>query len=84
MEQTYFTIIPNRSCSAILLQEIIDGWILPSFTFKDQHFWQAVDHINQVILGQYNIHVTTLNCVQIIDDDIHEKIAIFMEKNSDL
>lgn len=60
----YFTIIPDGENHRLLV--VPDGtgkWTLPRWRDTEDHYWQAVNHVNSTVRHTWGLKVTTLRCL---------------------
>jgi hypothetical protein len=69
MQLEYYILLPDHTNRRVLLQATPEGWSLPCFRFSQPHFWQEVGPLNEAVRQRFGVRVTTLNCVEIIDDE---------------
>jgi hypothetical protein len=60
----YFFMIPDGDGERLLVMEDGPGtWTLPRWKEDQEHFWQAVDHVNVAVREAWGLKVTTLRCL---------------------
>ena len=60
----YFTIIPDGDNQRLLVVPDGNGkWTLPRWRDTDDHYWQAVNHVNATVRHTWGLKVTTLRCL---------------------
>ncbi|MGI8908466.1 MAG: phosphotransferase [Candidatus Sumerlaeaceae bacterium] len=60
----YFTIIPDGENQRLLVVPDGNGmWTLPRWRDTDDHYWQAVNHVNSTVRHTWGLKVTTLRCL---------------------
>ncbi len=66
----YYSIIYQPHDQRVLLLRDADGQHrLPQFALDKARFWQDVEHINRHMMLEYGLDVTTLRCMDLIDED---------------
>jgi hypothetical protein len=58
----------------LMLDKKENRFALPSFVTAEQHPWHIVEHINQIVLEQFGVVVTTLRCIYTARDPENQQV----------
>jgi hypothetical protein len=77
----YYGLIPHPTERQVLVLSNKAGWMLPHFAPQEHHFG-VVDHVNQAMLEQLGIKVTTLCCIYNVPKrSVHSVIRAYAMDN---
>lgn len=71
-----YTLLPHPTEPQVFLLPSDTGWTLPCLTPLKPHYWQDVAPVNQAMLEQLNIKVTTLRCLSSRYDQERLKVML--------